>query len=151
MFTYLSYKVAGAKIDNQVYDPFEILGLRSVSSSTCCLSSRSVIFALYRENLERRLIVSQYLPISRVLQKKKSNLTTRSFHACCTYPSHPNSHLLYSTSIPSHPDKVKPSGNETIESIANHFVDLTKAYKSFVPFPTESHIMNQLIHYLQPH
>ncbi|KAL0949851.1 hypothetical protein HGRIS_009884 [Hohenbuehelia grisea] len=29
-----------------------------------------------------------------------------------------------------HPDKVKLSGNETIEEVANRFVDITKAYKS---------------------
>jgi translocation protein SEC63 len=32
----------------------------------------------------------------------------------------------------SHPDKVKASVNETIEAIANRFVDITKAYKSYV-------------------
>jgi translocation protein SEC63 len=31
LFIYLSYKVAGAKIENKVYDPFEVLGLRAVS------------------------------------------------------------------------------------------------------------------------
>jgi preprotein translocase subunit Sec63 len=32
----------------------------------------------------------------------------------------------------SHPDKVKLSINETMESVANRFVEITKAYKSFV-------------------
>jgi hypothetical protein len=31
IFAYLCFKVAGAKIENKVYDPFEILGLGSVS------------------------------------------------------------------------------------------------------------------------
>lgn len=36
--------------------------------------------------------------------------------------------------VSSHPDKVKISANDTIESIANKFVDITKAYKSCVHF-----------------
>jgi len=32
----------------------------------------------------------------------------------------------------SHPDKVKATINETVEDIANRFVDITKAYKSYV-------------------
>jgi translocation protein SEC63 len=31
LFGYISYKVANAKLDNTVYDPFEILGIRLVS------------------------------------------------------------------------------------------------------------------------
>jgi preprotein translocase subunit Sec63 len=31
-----------------------------------------------------------------------------------------------------HLDKVKLSFNETLESVANRFVEITKAYKSFV-------------------
>lgn len=33
----------------------------------------------------------------------------------------------------SHPDKVKLSGNDTVDTIANKFVEITKAYKSYVP------------------
>jgi hypothetical protein len=33
----------------------------------------------------------------------------------------------------SHPDKVKLSANDTMEAIASKFVDITKAYKSYVP------------------
>ena len=32
----------------------------------------------------------------------------------------------------SHPDKVKLAVNQTIEEVSSHFVDLTKAYKSYV-------------------
>lgn len=31
LFGYISYKVANATLDNKVYDPFEILGIRTVS------------------------------------------------------------------------------------------------------------------------
>ncbi|KAF4602544.1 secretory subunit [Pleurotus pulmonarius] len=76
LFAYLSFKVGNAKLDNKIYDPFEILGIK-------------------RGTTEKE-IKSHFKKLSRKF----------------------------------HPDKVKPSGNETIESIANHFVDLTKAYKS---------------------
>ena len=35
----------------------------------------------------------------------------------------------------SHPDKVKLTINETAETVANRFVEITKAYKSFVITP----------------
>jgi translocation protein SEC63 len=41
-------------------------------------------------------------------------------------------HLLIKPT--SHPDKVKPTANDSIESIANKFVEITKAYKSYVFF-----------------
>jgi translocation protein SEC63 len=31
LFGYVSYKVANASLDNKIYDPFEILGIRMVS------------------------------------------------------------------------------------------------------------------------
>jgi hypothetical protein len=36
----------------------------------------------------------------------------------------------------SHPDKVKVTANETFELIQEHFVNITKAYKSCVVSPT---------------
>lgn len=41
-------------------------------------------------------------------------------------------HEAYKLIILSHPDKVKATINETVEDIANRFVDITKAYKSYV-------------------
>jgi translocation protein SEC63 len=76
LFAYISYKVAGAKIENKVYDPFEVLGLRA--------------------GVSEKEIKSHFKKLSRMY----------------------------------HPDKVKVSVNETIEAIANRFVDITKAYKS---------------------
>ncbi|KAF9069774.1 DnaJ-domain-containing protein [Rhodocollybia butyracea] len=73
---YLSFKVANAKLDNKLYDPFEILGITAVATE--------------------KEIKSHYKKLSK----------------------------LY------HPDKVKATVNQTIEEIQNHFVDLTKAYKS---------------------
>lgn len=48
----------------------------------------------------------------------------------------------------SHPDKVKLTANETMESIQEHFVNITKAYKSsvvsFIAIPAA-------LMWLQPH
>jgi hypothetical protein len=39
-FGLLAYKVATTKVDNKIYDPFEILGIKSVRLiSTCLLDS----------------------------------------------------------------------------------------------------------------
>ncbi|KAF8890379.1 Sec63 Brl domain-containing protein [Infundibulicybe gibba] len=75
-FVFLCYRAAGAKLDNKVYNPFEILGLSSGSTE--------------------KEIKSHFKKLSR----------------------------LY------HPDKVKATVNQTLEDIQNHFVDITKAYKS---------------------
>lgn len=40
--------------------------------------------------------------------------------------------LAWKLIVLSHPDKVKATVNETVEDIANRFVDITKAYKSYV-------------------
>ena len=40
------------------------------------------------------------------------------------------SSFLFLTSLDSHPDKVRPTVNETIEAIQDRFVSLTKAYKA---------------------
>ncbi|KII96122.1 hypothetical protein PLICRDRAFT_170703 [Plicaturopsis crispa FD-325 SS-3] len=75
-FGFIAYKVAGAKNENKLYDPFEILGLSS--------------------SVTEKEIKSHFKKLSK----------------------------LY------HPDKVKADGNNTIEDIANKFVEITKAYKS---------------------
>ncbi|KXN80902.1 Translocation protein sec63 [Leucoagaricus sp. SymC.cos] len=76
LFAFLCYKVAGATVEGQVYNPFEILGISASASE--------------------KEIKSHYKKLSR----------------------------LY------HPDKVKPTVNDTIETIQDRFVKITKAYKS---------------------
>jgi translocation protein SEC63 len=76
LFAFLSYKVANAKNDNKVYDPFEVLGLSA--------------------GVTEKEIKSHFKKLSRMY----------------------------------HPDKFKATVNDTVESIANRFVDITKAYKS---------------------
>ncbi|KAJ7580214.1 Sec63 Brl domain-containing protein [Mycena floridula] len=73
---FVSYKVANAKIESTVYDPFEILGLSTGTSE--------------------KEIKSTFKKLSRMY----------------------------------HPDKVKATANQTIEMIQDHFVKITKAYKS---------------------
>ena len=113
----MAYKTAGAKLDNKVYDPFEILGLSAVSD--VLVSSIP--------------LASSHRLVNRVLQRRISNPILKSFQ---NYSA-----SLFSFSVasvlnpPSHPDKVKISGNDTIESIANKFVEITKAYKSYVLVP----------------
>ncbi|KAF7969129.1 hypothetical protein HWV62_28248 [Athelia sp. TMB] len=76
LFGYLTYKTANAKIDNKIYDPFEILGLAT--------------------SVTEKEIKSHFKKLSKIY----------------------------------HPDKVKVAGNDTLESIQNKFVEITKAYKS---------------------
>ncbi|THH16920.1 hypothetical protein EW146_g3795 [Bondarzewia mesenterica] len=76
VFALLSYKVANAVVENKIYNPYEILGLKL--------------------GVSEKEIKSHFKKLSR----------------------------LY------HPDKVKISANETAESVAARFVDITKAYKS---------------------
>lgn len=51
-------------------------------------------------------------------------------------------------SIQYHPDKIKPdpAKNETVESLSDHFVDLTKAYKAL----TDEEVRNNYIQYGHP-
>ncbi|KAA1465883.1 DnaJ-domain-containing protein [Dentipellis sp. KUC8613] len=72
----LSYKLSGAATDTKIYDPFEILGLKT--------------------GVTEKEIKSHFKKLSKQF----------------------------------HPDKVKLSGNDTIESAASKFVEITKAYKS---------------------
>ncbi|KAH9172135.1 Sec63 Brl domain-containing protein [Lactarius sanguifluus] len=73
---FLSYKAATTTVDNKIYDPFEILGIKS--------------------GISEKDIKSHYKKLSKIF----------------------------------HPDKVKLTGNDTAESAAARFVDITKAYKS---------------------
>lgn len=50
-------------------------------------------------------------------------------HACHDLTVH---FLVFLSYHFSHPDKVKISGNDTMDTIANKFVEITKAYKSYV-------------------
>lgn len=45
-----------------------------------------------------------------------------------------------------HPDKIRPTGNQTLEELNNHFVELTKAYKAL----TDEDIRNNFIQYGHP-
>ena len=45
MFSLLAYKVTTTKIDNKIYDPFEILGIKSVSLR--CLTGISWLQTLF--------------------------------------------------------------------------------------------------------
>jgi translocation protein SEC63 len=72
----LAYKVSTTKIDNKIYDPFEILGIKS--------------------STPEKAIKSHYKKLSKIY----------------------------------HPDKVKLTGNDTADSVAARFVEITKAYKA---------------------
>ncbi|KAF8516677.1 Sec63 Brl domain-containing protein [Gautieria morchelliformis] len=76
LFAVTAYKVANTAVDNVVYDPFAILGIKSSATE-------------------------------KEIKKHYKRL-----------------------SVKFHPDKVKPGVNETLEAIQDHFVNLTKAYKS---------------------
>jgi translocation protein SEC63 len=117
-FGLLSYKVATTKIVNKIYDPFEILGIGMVSHG---LSGARVLLSR-----------SQYYH-GRVLRKRRSNLTIKSFLKYCELPSLWFFYCVVHYSR-SHPDKVKLTGNDTAESVAARFVDITKAYKAYALF-----------------
>ncbi|KAI0052643.1 DnaJ-domain-containing protein [Auriscalpium vulgare] len=72
----IAYKVSGVVVETQIYDPFEILGLKS--------------------GVTEKEIKSHFKKLSKIY----------------------------------HPDKVKLTANDTAESVAAKFVDITKAYKS---------------------
>jgi hypothetical protein len=67
--------------------------------------------------------------IFRVLQKKTSNPTLKNSPKYCMFLSR---HLpcRIAHCLNSHPDKVKLTGNDTAESVAARFVEITKAYKA---------------------
>ena len=92
----LSWKLLNTKSDNKVYDPFEILGIRSGSTEK--------EIKKHYKRLSLKLCV--------VLTETRVEVAYLVYH--------------------SHPDKVKLAVNQTIEEVSSHFVDLTKAYKSYV-------------------
>ncbi|KAG0126914.1 Translocation protein sec63 [Tuber indicum] len=49
-------------------------------------------------------------------------------------------------SLKYHPDKIRPTANQTLEDLNNHFVELTKAYKAL----TDEDIRNNFIQYGHP-
>ncbi|KAG8899569.1 secretory subunit [Tulasnella sp. 403] len=92
VFAFLVYKVATTEVENKIYDPFEILGIRSGATE--------------------KEIKKHYKKLS----------------------------------LKFHPDKAKLVVNQTMEEVASHFVDLTKAYKAL----TDEEIRNNLEKYGHP-
>jgi len=126
-FSLLAYKVATTKVDNKIYDPFEILAIKSVRIA--CQASNC--FWLQSFSTSMSILWDPDIAfIFRVLRKRISNLTIKSCPSYCRFPSYrfPRRIADY---LPSHPDKVKLTGNDTAESVAARFVDITKAYKAY--------------------
>lgn len=135
VFGLLAYKVATTKIDNKIYDPFEILGIKSVS--VAFIANACFGFTHFRPHYQCcGYLVSYMTFIFRVLRKKTSNPTIKSSPKYCMFLSHhlPRriAHYLHS-----HPDKVKLTANDTAESVAARFVELTKAYKAYAAIRPE--------------
>jgi hypothetical protein len=133
VFSLLAYKAATTKIDNKIYDPFEILGIKSVSLG--CQTGISHWLQTPFNTMSVLYIHSHITFIHRVLRKRTSSLTTKSspkYSEYFTYSSFTHCLAHYSHS---HPDKVKLIGNDTAESVAGHFVDITKAYKAYANNP----------------
>ena len=125
MLALLSYKVANTKVDNKVYDPFEILGLSTVRCFHLTSLAISVEFSLPSETHRETHFISMSLPgyirkRDQVSLQEAFKTIVRSCFLAFTRPQ----------TLPSHPDKVKLEGNDTIESASARFVDITKAYKS---------------------
>lgn len=121
IFGLLAYKVTTTKIDNKIYDPFEILGIMSVSiayiANTCLALSMLRYLAPYMTF------------IFRVPRKRTSNPTIKGSPKYCMFPCH-HFPCRIAQYLNSHPDKAKLTGNDTAESVAARFVDITKAYKA---------------------
>jgi len=118
-FSLLAYKVTTTKIDNKIYDPFEILGIISVSVG-CQTGITPPFDPCTIQYLTSHSSVELFGKGHQVsLQKALQN--TVSFHLFIL-------HVLLT--IHSHPDKVKLTGNDTAESVATRFVEITKVYKA---------------------
>lgn len=96
-FVLLSWKLLNTKSENIVYNPFEILGIRSGSTE--------------------KEIKSHYKKLSKKL---------------CVLAFYWTWYSVLNAFEYSHPDKVKLAVNQTLEEVSAYFVDLTKAYKSYV-------------------
>lgn len=108
---FLVYKVLTTEVENKVYDPFEVLGLRSVRSAHT-LYMRSVVDCFGMQGVDVKAIKSHYKKLSRKLYVY--------LHFIVSHISLPRSH----------PDKVKLGINETMAMVEAKFVEITKAYKS---------------------
>lgn len=111
LFAMTVYKVANTTVESLFYDPFAILGIKSVRT----------LFALIGQ-----LLLASY---HRAPLRKRSRSTLSGFLSSCTSFWLPSS-VTTSSWCSSHPDKVKLGANDTFESIQEHFVNITKAYKS---------------------
>ena len=123
VFGLLSYKVANTTIENKIYDPFEILGIGSVSNDPSAPFA-SCIDLYWVGPLHHAHVFTGYfreghqVPLQETLQNIVIAITF--------------SPQLHAYDLCSHPDKVKLTGNDTAESVAARFVDITKAYKAYV-------------------
>jgi translocation protein SEC63 len=127
-FSLLAYKVSTTKIDNKIYDPFEILGIKSVSPK-CLTSIRFWPHTPFPPNL--RCAIQYLTSRSSVEYPGKGHQVSlqKTFQNIVSFPFfdlHSLAHYLHS-----HPDKVKLTGNDTADSVAARFVEITKAYKAY--------------------
>jgi hypothetical protein len=126
----LSYKVATTTIDNKIYDPFEILGIKLVGSDPFSFSQRPfdskhkfvMVDSLHDAHVSTGYFREGHqVPLQETLQNIVSAEPLFSPY-------------LLAHDSRSHPDKVKLTVNDTAESVAARFVDITKAYKSYGTF-----------------
>jgi hypothetical protein len=129
-FSLLAYKVSTTNIDNKIYDPFEILGIKSVSlrGLTICfwvpgcrgLSTQywccTILYLTSHSSVEF-FGKGDQVSLQKTLQNIVCSVSLFFVHGVLTTYSHP--------------DKVKLTGNDTAESVSAHFVDITKAYKAY--------------------
>lgn len=114
LFGFVAYKVATTEVLNKVYDPFEILGLKSV---------RHFFFVPISVHVS-----------SRESPLRRSSRITRNCLVYCTLNLNLFLGPLLASSY-SHPDKVKLTANLTMDAVEARFVEITKAYKAYVSFP----------------
>lgn len=112
MFAFVCYRVSQLKVENKIYNPFEILGIKTVRHTYFCVLYTSSY--IYSEHTRKR----DQIPFQTTLKNIVSD----------NQPG-PSSHFI-SFMTNSHPDKVKVTANLTIEAIQERFVEITKAYKS---------------------
>lgn len=129
VFGLLAYKVTTTKIDNKIYDPFEILGIKSVSLG--CRTGISHWLQTPSTQYPCCTIHSYITFIHRVLRKRTSSLTTKSSPKHSEYFSFSSFTYCLAHYSHSHPDKVKLTVNDTVEFVAARFVEITKAYKAY--------------------
>ena len=111
-FAYLVNGARNADPDTKVYNPYDILGVSPVRVQCHPRDIQGIHSIFLGCNRKGNKIIVQKTVQNLVRIAKQSTSPTSA-----------------DTSI-SHPDKVKATVNETMEQIANRFVDITKAYKS---------------------